>query len=104
MDLDKFAANLFPSWTWNKSSYFHRNLILGGSELLIIKNFFQLVVGPLLSILHVYSVVEEIQAVPVNTLNSQRTAMIVADFLKVYFELPYAKYMCLSFFIVHIYI
>ena len=91
MDLDKFAANLFPSWTWNKSSYFHRNLILGGSELLIIKNFFQLVVGPLLSILHVYSVVEEIQAVPVNTLNSQRTAMIVADFLKVYFELPYAK-------------
>uniref|UniRef100_A0A2N9HMS5 Protein root UVB sensitive 2, chloroplastic n=1 Tax=Fagus sylvatica TaxID=28930 RepID=A0A2N9HMS5_FAGSY len=42
----------------------------------------KLVVGPLLSILHVYSVVEEIQAVPVNTLNSQRTAMIVADFLK----------------------
>lgn len=48
---------------------------------------FQLVVGPLLSIIHIYSVVEEIRAAPVNTLNPQRTAMIVADFLKVCFEL-----------------
>ncbi|KAK6259963.1 hypothetical protein SCA6_014437 [Theobroma cacao] len=42
----------------------------------------KLVVGPLLSIIHVYSVVEEMRAAPVNTLNPQRTAMIVADFLK----------------------
>ncbi|KAG7951108.1 hypothetical protein I3843_13G150300 [Carya illinoinensis] len=42
----------------------------------------KLVVGPLLSIIHIYSVVEEIRAAPVNTLNPQRTAMIVADFLK----------------------
>ncbi|KAJ4726878.1 protein root UVB sensitive 2, chloroplastic-like [Melia azedarach] len=42
----------------------------------------KLVVGPLLSIIHVYSVVEEMRAVPVNTLNSQRAAMIVADFVK----------------------
>ncbi|KAK7823926.1 protein root uvb sensitive 2 [Quercus suber] len=43
----------------------------------------KLVVGPVLSVLHVYSVVEEMRAAPVNTLNPQRTAMIVADFLKV---------------------
>ncbi|XVF71997.1 hypothetical protein PTKIN_Ptkin12aG0085700 [Pterospermum kingtungense] len=42
----------------------------------------KLVVGPLLSVVHVYSVVEEMRAAPVNTLNPQRTAMIVADFLK----------------------
>ncbi|XP_028765500.1 protein root UVB sensitive 2, chloroplastic [Neltuma alba] len=42
----------------------------------------KLVVGPLLSILHVYSVVEEMKATPVNTLNPQRTAMVVADFLQ----------------------
>lgn len=42
-----------------------------------------MVVGPLLSIVHVYSVVEEMRAAPVNTLNPQRTAMIVADYLKV---------------------
>ncbi|XVE72940.1 hypothetical protein DITRI_Ditri11bG0077800 [Diplodiscus trichospermus] len=42
----------------------------------------KLVVGPLLSAVHVYSVVEEMRAAPVNTLNPQRTAMIVADFLK----------------------
>ncbi|XP_030936978.1 protein root UVB sensitive 2, chloroplastic-like isoform X4 [Quercus lobata] len=42
----------------------------------------KLVVGPVLSVLHVYSVVEEMRATPVNTLNPQRTAMIVADFLK----------------------
>nr|POF05318.1 protein root uvb sensitive 2, chloroplastic [Quercus suber] len=45
-------------------------------------NFAKLVVGPVLSVLHVYSVVEEMRAAPVNTLNPQRTAMIVADFLK----------------------
>ncbi|GAV67809.1 DUF647 domain-containing protein [Cephalotus follicularis] len=42
----------------------------------------KLVVGPLLSFLHVYSVIEEMRAAPINTLNPQRTAMIVADFLK----------------------
>ncbi|XVE77915.1 hypothetical protein DITRI_Ditri13aG0102400 [Diplodiscus trichospermus] len=42
----------------------------------------KLVVGPLLSVLHVYGVIEEMRAAPVNTLNPQRTAMIVADFLK----------------------
>ncbi|KAG4970368.1 hypothetical protein JHK85_036789 [Glycine max] len=42
----------------------------------------KLVVGPLLSIIHIYSVSEEMRATPVNTLNPQRTAMIVADFLK----------------------
>ena len=90
-ELEKISANLFTFWNCNKSSYFHRNLVFGGSELLIIYSFFQLVVGPVLSVLHVYSVIEEMRAAPVNTLNPQRTAMIVADFLKVYFELPYAK-------------
>ncbi|KAH7838014.1 hypothetical protein Vadar_021013 [Vaccinium darrowii] len=42
----------------------------------------KMVVGPLLSIVHVYSVVEEMRAAPVNTLNPQRTAMVVADYLK----------------------
>ncbi|KAB1200934.1 hypothetical protein CJ030_MR0G005870 [Morella rubra] len=42
----------------------------------------KLIVGPLLSIIHIYSVVEEMRAAPVDTLNPQRTAMIVADFLK----------------------
>ncbi|XP_075090248.1 protein root UVB sensitive 2, chloroplastic isoform X6 [Nicotiana tabacum] len=42
----------------------------------------KLVVAPLLSIIHVYSVCEEMRATPVNTLNSQRTAMIVAEFVK----------------------
>ncbi|KAK9137973.1 hypothetical protein Sjap_008567 [Stephania japonica] len=42
----------------------------------------KLVVGPLLSLVHIYSVVEEMRAAPVNTLNPQRTAMIVADFVK----------------------
>nr|KYP70734.1 UPF0420 protein C16orf58 isogeny [Cajanus cajan] len=40
------------------------------------------VVGPLLSILHIYSVSEEMRATPINTLNPRRTAMVVADFLK----------------------
>jgi hypothetical protein len=65
----------------------HKNWMLcGGYKLLIIDDFFQLVVGPLLSIIHVYCVVEEMRATPVNTLNPQRTALIVADFLKVCFE------------------
>ncbi|XP_052186060.1 protein root UVB sensitive 2, chloroplastic isoform X2 [Diospyros lotus] len=42
----------------------------------------KLVVGPLLSAIHVYCVFEEMRATPVNTLNPQRTAMIVADFIK----------------------
>ncbi|OIS97898.1 PREDICTED: protein root UVB sensitive 2, chloroplastic isoform X1 [Nicotiana attenuata] len=42
----------------------------------------KLVVAPLLSIMHVYSVCEEMRATPVNTLNPQRTAMIVAEFVK----------------------
>ncbi|GAB4841718.1 Protein root UVB sensitive 2, chloroplastic [Ancistrocladus abbreviatus] len=42
----------------------------------------KMIVGPLLSVLHIYSVVEEMRAVPVSTLNSQRTALIVANFLK----------------------
>lgn len=52
-------------------------------NLLIICNLLQLVVGPLLSIVHVYCVIEEMRATPVNTLNPQRTAMLVADFIKV---------------------
>lgn len=46
-------------------------------------NFLQLVVGPLLAVVHIYSVTEEMRAAPVNTLNPQRTALIVADYLKV---------------------
>ncbi|KAI4349396.1 hypothetical protein L6164_009988 [Bauhinia variegata] len=42
----------------------------------------KLVVGPLLSMIHVYCVTEEMRATPVNTLNPQRTAMVVANFLK----------------------
>ncbi|KAJ1397828.1 Root UVB sensitive family, partial [Sesbania bispinosa] len=42
----------------------------------------KLVVGPLLSVIHIYCVSEQMRATPVNTLNPQRTAMIVADFLK----------------------
>ncbi|PKA65088.1 glutamate N-acetyltransferase / amino-acid N-acetyltransferase [Apostasia shenzhenica] len=38
--------------------------------------------APLLSAVHIYSVTEEMRAAPVNTLNPQRTAMIVADFVK----------------------
>ncbi|KAK6789521.1 hypothetical protein RDI58_013321 [Solanum bulbocastanum] len=44
--------------------------------------YLQLVVAPLLSVIHVYSVCEEMRAAPVNTLNPLRTAMIVADFVK----------------------
>ncbi|OVA14895.1 Vitamin B6 photo-protection and homoeostasis [Macleaya cordata] len=42
----------------------------------------KMIVGPMLSVLHIYSVVEEMRAAPINTLNPQRTAMIVADFVK----------------------
>ncbi|KAL8549769.1 hypothetical protein ACS0TY_008563 [Phlomoides rotata] len=42
----------------------------------------KLVVGPLLSLVHIYCVREEMRATPINTLNPQRTAMIVAEFLK----------------------
>ncbi|PUZ48022.1 hypothetical protein GQ55_7G212400 [Panicum hallii var. hallii] len=42
----------------------------------------KLIVGPLLSAVHIYGVVQEMRATPVNTLNPQRTAMIVADFVK----------------------
>ncbi|KAK7336865.1 hypothetical protein VNO77_17415 [Canavalia gladiata] len=42
----------------------------------------KLVAGPLLSILHIYSVSEEMRATPINTLNPGRTAMIVTDFLE----------------------
>ncbi|XP_014627658.1 protein root UVB sensitive 2, chloroplastic isoform X1 [Glycine max] len=42
----------------------------------------KLVAGPLLSIIHLYSVSEEMRATPINTLNPRRTAMVVADFLK----------------------
>ncbi|KAL9264328.1 root UVB sensitive 2, chloroplastic-like protein [Drosera capensis] len=42
----------------------------------------KMITGSLLSFVHIYSVVEEMKAVPVNSLNPQRTAMIVADFLK----------------------
>ncbi|WJX78994.1 Protein root UVB sensitive 2, chloroplastic [Trifolium repens] len=42
----------------------------------------KLAVAPLLSIIHIYSVSEEMRATPINTLNPRRTAMIVTDFLK----------------------
>jgi hypothetical protein len=45
--------------------------------------FFQLIVGPLLSAVHIWGVVQEMRATPINTLNPQRTAMVVADFIKV---------------------
>lgn len=59
-------------------------LIRGSFPILKILNTLQLVVAPLLSIIHVYSVCEEMRATPVNTLNPQRTAMIVAEFVKVH--------------------
>mgnify|MGYP003702456177 CR=1 FL=1 len=49
-----------------------------------IRIFSQLIAGPLLSVVHIYGVVQEMRATPVNTLNPQRTAMIVADFIKVH--------------------
>ncbi|RDX69830.1 Protein root UVB sensitive 2, chloroplastic, partial [Mucuna pruriens] len=43
----------------------------------------KLVMGPLLAIIHIYSVSEEMRTILINTLNPGRTAMIVADFLEV---------------------
>lgn len=45
----------------------------------------KLIAGPLLSAVHIYGVIQEMRATPVNTLNPQRTAMIVADFIKVWY-------------------
>ncbi|EFJ36852.1 hypothetical protein SELMODRAFT_77235 [Selaginella moellendorffii] len=42
----------------------------------------KLLVAPLLSVIHLYSVMEEMRAVPLDTLNAQRTAMLVADYLE----------------------
>ncbi|XP_068663659.1 protein root UVB sensitive 2, chloroplastic [Aristolochia californica] len=42
----------------------------------------KVIVAPLLSAIHIYSVIEEMRAAPVDTLNPQRTAMIVANYLK----------------------
>ncbi|KAL3603498.1 hypothetical protein D5086_004357 [Populus alba] len=42
----------------------------------------KVVVGPLLSNVHVCCDIEEMRATPVNTLNPQRTAMVVADLVK----------------------
>ncbi|KAJ4903340.1 hypothetical protein Rs2_17291 [Raphanus sativus] len=42
----------------------------------------KLVIGSILSAVHVYCVVEQMRVVPINTLNPQRTALIVANFLK----------------------
>nr|GMD22227.1 protein root UVB sensitive 2, chloroplastic isoform X1 [Ipomoea batatas] len=42
----------------------------------------KMVVGPLLAAVHIYSVTEEMKATPVNTLNPQRTALIVKTFVK----------------------
>ncbi|XP_071689448.1 protein root UVB sensitive 2, chloroplastic-like [Rutidosis leptorrhynchoides] len=42
----------------------------------------KMIVGSLLSVVHVYSTYEEMRAAPINTLNPQRTAMIIEDFLK----------------------
>lgn len=64
---------------------------------MIICDILQLLVGPVLSVLHIYSVCEEMRAAPVNTLNPQRTAMIVADFVKVhilYLSPVKEKYKC----------
>ncbi|BBN01660.1 hypothetical protein MPTK1_2g09220 [Marchantia polymorpha subsp. ruderalis] len=42
----------------------------------------KLLIAPVLSAIHLYSVAQEMRAAPINTLNGQRTAMLVADFLK----------------------
>ena len=62
-------------------------------------NFLQMIAGPLLSVVHVYCVIEEMRAAPVNTLNPQRTAMIVADFIMVGYGNFKLLFMCVSFFI-----
>lgn len=65
----KFLLPLYYIW--------ETNLIL------VLFVFVQMIVGSLLSVIHVYSVSEEMRAAPVNTLNPQRTAMIIEDFIKV---------------------
>lgn len=52
------------------------------SVVLIFIIFLQLIAAPFLSVVHVYCVVEQMRATPINTLNPQRTALIVADFMK----------------------
>ncbi|VFQ68250.1 unnamed protein product [Cuscuta campestris] len=42
----------------------------------------KMVVGPLLAAIHIHCVTEEMKATPVNTLNPQRTALIVKNFVK----------------------
>ncbi|KAL2641415.1 hypothetical protein R1flu_009002 [Riccia fluitans] len=42
----------------------------------------KLLVAPFLSAIHLYSVAQEMRAAPINTLNEQRTALLVADYLK----------------------
>ncbi|KAL4588068.1 hypothetical protein LXL04_000946 [Taraxacum kok-saghyz] len=42
----------------------------------------KMVVGSFLSFIHVYSTYEEMRSAPINTLNPQRTAMIIEDFIK----------------------
>ncbi|KAL8215023.1 hypothetical protein R6Q57_004472 [Mikania cordata] len=42
----------------------------------------KIIVGSFLSAIHVYSTYEEMRSAPINTLNPQRTAMIIEDFLK----------------------
>lgn len=42
----------------------------------------KLVMAPILSAVHLFSISQEMRAAPVNTLNAQRTALLVADFLK----------------------
>ncbi|VAH49867.1 unnamed protein product [Triticum turgidum subsp. durum] len=42
----------------------------------------KLIIGPLLSAVHIWGVMQEMRATPINTLNPQRTAMVVADFIK----------------------
>lgn len=75
----------------------HMHLFFGMVQ--IMNNFLQMIAGPLLSVIHVYSVIEEMRAAPVNTLNPQRTAMIVADFIKVGYGTFNLLFMYFSFFI-----
>lgn len=42
----------------------------------------KLVVAPLLSAVHLFSISQEMRAAPLNTLNAQRTASLVAEFVK----------------------
>ncbi|CAM6090678.1 unnamed protein product [Calypogeia fissa] len=42
----------------------------------------KLLITPILSAIHLYCVTQEMRAAPINTLNSQRTAFLVADFIQ----------------------